>query len=356
MSIGLDIGKYSIKIVELEKVNNKISVKNIGKKNIFDNMKKYNHDKISKSQIAACIQDLCDKMKIKPKKIKQLTSSISGKSIDARQITTLEMPDNELIVSLELEAKKHVPLDGTDAIIDYHLLGTSQDKLDQINLILTTTTKNIITEHAELLKNCKFKPGIFDADPIAISNIHQHNNKLPEQGSDVLINIGNSTTTLIVWGENSSFFTREIDISGHHITKEIMRKFECDYLEAENKKIEEGIKSLDGESKKTEDETSSDAVMPGIMIEEKTIFNELVEEIRKTLRFYMKNNNNAFFNTFYISGGSSLLPGLNQFIADNLNVKVELLDPFKKIKNSKKLKNPPEFSVALGLALRGLEK
>ena len=32
MSIGLDIGKYSIKIVELEKTNNKISVKNIGKR------------------------------------------------------------------------------------------------------------------------------------------------------------------------------------------------------------------------------------------------------------------------------------------------------------------------------------
>ena len=77
-----------------------------------------------------------------------------------------------------------------------------------------------------------------------------------------------------------------------------MRKFECDYLEAENKKIEEGIKSLDGESKKTDEESNTDAVMPGIMIEEKTIFNELVEEIRKTLRFYMKNNNNAFFNTF----------------------------------------------------------
>ena len=41
-------------------------------------------------------------------------------------------------------------------------------KLDQINLILTTTTKNKISEHAEILKNCGFKPGIFDADPVAM--------------------------------------------------------------------------------------------------------------------------------------------------------------------------------------------
>ena len=359
MSIGLDIGKFSIKLIELEKSNDSISVKNIGKKNLFDDLNKFDHDKISKSQIKACIEDLCNQMKIKPKKIKNITSSLSGKLIDVRQISTLEMPDHELSVSLELEAKKHVPLDGTDAIIDYHLLGSNNEKLDQINLILSTTTKNIISEHAELLKNCKIKPGVFDADPIAISNIHQYSNELSEQGSDVLVNIGNSSTTIVVWGKNSSFFTREIEIAGDRINKELIRKYNFDYLSAESKKIENGIKSLDEdkENEEVSEESSEVDTMPGgIMIEEKTIFNELVDEIRKTLRFYMKNNNNSFFNTFYITGGGALLPGLDEFITNNLNVKVELLDPFKKINNSNKVDNPFEFSVALGLALRGLEK
>jgi type IV pilus assembly protein PilM len=358
MSIGIDIGKFSVKIVELEKTNDAVNVKNIGKKNLFDDLNKFDHDKISKSQIKACIDDLCNEMKIKPKKIKKLTSSLSGKLIDVRQISTLEMPDHELSVSLELEAKKHVPLDGTDAIIDYHLLGTNNEKLDQIDLILSTTTKNIISEHAELLKSCKMKPGIFDADPIAVSNIHQFSNELPEQGSDVLVNIGNSTTTVVVWGQNASFFTREIDIAGDKINKEIVRKYECDYSTAESKKNELGIKVLDEDNEKVNKEDTNEDANPisGIMIEEKTIYNELVDEIRKTLRFYMKNNNNSFFNTFYITGGSSLLPGLDEFIASNLNVKVELLDPFKKINNSNKTNNPFEYSIALGLALRGLDK
>ena len=37
--------------------------------------------------------------------------------VDIREIATLDMPDKELSVSLELEAKKHIPLDGTDPII-----------------------------------------------------------------------------------------------------------------------------------------------------------------------------------------------------------------------------------------------
>ena len=120
----------------------------------------------------------------------------------------------------------------------------------------------------------------------------------------------------------------------------------------------EGINSLnDAANSNSRDE--DDEVEPsnsGIMIEERTIFNDFVEEIRKTLRFYMKNNNNSFFNTFYILGGSSHLPGLNEFIANNLNVKVECLDPMKKISNDIKVNNQLKYSIALGLALRGLQK
>ena len=349
MSLGIDIGKFSVKIVELEKEQENIVIKNIGSKSLFDNLDSFNHDKITKSQIIACIQDLCNDLKIKPKKIKQITSSLSGKSIDVRQVATLDMPDNELVVSLELEAKKHVPLDGTDAVIDYHHLGSHQDKLDQINVILATTTKNKIKEHAEILKGSGFKPGIFDTDPIAMTNIHQYSNETLEQGSDVLINVGNSSTTLVVCGENSGFFTREIEIAGDHITKEVMRKFNTTYSEAEERKINQGTQVFSIDSESSGDNS-------GITIEDRTIFNDFVEEIRKTLRFYMKNNNNSFFNTFYLLGGSAKLKGLEQLIISNLNVKVEILDPLKNIKNDISIDNPQQFSIALGLALRGMEK
>ena len=54
--------------------------------------------------------------------------------------------------------------------------------------------------------------------------------------------------------------------------------------------------------------------------------------------------------------GAGDLGELTKFAFDNLNVKVELLDPFKKISNDTKIDNPLKYSIALGLALRGLEK
>ena len=137
--------------------------------------------------------------------------------VDIREIATLDMPDKELSVSLELEAKKHIPLDGTDPIIDYHHLGVNNKEIDKINVLLTSTTKNIIQEHATMIKNSGFKPNIFDTDPIAISNNYQFNYELPEEGTDVILNIGNSSTNVVVWGKNCPFFSRNIDISGNYL-------------------------------------------------------------------------------------------------------------------------------------------
>ena len=345
MSFALDIGKFSIKIVELEKVNDKIKIVNLDSITIVEDLDTYNIDKLSKSQISASIQDLSSKLNIKPKKIKNLISSLPGTYVDTRQVSILDMPDNELLQALELEAKKHVPLDGTEAIIDYHHIGKDTHELDKINLLLTTTTKNHIKDHAEILKNSGFKPGIFDTDPIALCNLLQFSYDLPDTGANVILNIGHSSTSLIVFGNNTSYFSREIDIAGNQISKSLVRDNSIRYSEAEEKKHKEGINAFDSENEDSEDTIS---------VEKRTILNDLVDEIRKTLRFYMKNNSQAFFNQFYLSGGCSKMIGLDGFIADSLNVKVEIINPLNKVEYDKTLDNPGEFSIAIALALRGL--
>jgi len=351
MSLGLDIGKHSVKIVELATNNGQVEVKNFGIKPIFEDMNKFNLDKISKSQIEATIQDLINELGINPKRIKKLTSSISGTLVDIREISTLDMPDDELAVSLELEAKKHIPLDGTDAIIDYHHLGVNNKEIDKINILLASTTKNIIKEHADIIKKSGFKPNIFDSDPIAIANTYNYNNELPKEGADVILNIGNSATTLIVWGENCPFFTRTIDLSGNFFTNEIMREFKVDYKTGEDMKFEKGI-DVFSDNKEATDESSENI---GISIEKRTPYNEFSEDIKRTLRFYIKNNSQAFFNKFYITGGSAMLPGLKSFIASTLNVEVEILNPLKNINNNTSIENINQFSTAIGLAIRGLD-
>ena len=128
-----------------------------------------------------------------------------------------------------------------------------------------------------------------------------------------------------------------------------MKKNEVDYSEAESLKIEKGINILESQSTPEESGFS-------IQVSEKTIFTNFVEEIRKSLRYYMKSSPDAFFNKIYLTGGSANLLGLKDFISTNLNSNVELLDPFEKIKLNESLENPYQYSVAVGCALRGIKK
>jgi type IV pilus assembly protein PilM len=349
MSIGIDFGYSSVKIVQLEKRSDKYVLQKVGIKSVVDDLNKYDPEKISKSQWTAAVMDLCKEMKINPKKMKKAVSSISGTNISAKQITTLEMSDEELVASLEFEAKKHIPLDGTEAVLDYHILGYHPTELDKINVLLLSTTKNIINNHAEIIKNAGFKGGIFDADPVAIVNTYLANHEKPEEGVDVILNIGNMSSSLIVWGKNHQFFNRELSYGGHHFTKATMKTHQVDYNSAEGIKIKEGVESCSEVSNDDSDSAFS------IQVADKTIYSKLIDEIRKTLRYYIKTNNQAFFKKFYLSGGSANLIGLKEMIHENLNVEIEIIDPFTNMENNEDNENPAQYVIATGLAIRGLE-
>ena len=91
MSIGIDIGLSTVKIVEIVKNGNKYFVEKAGIKHLIPELSKYNPDKINKSHWVSAIQDLSKELGIQTKKVKCITSNISGKNVSVRQITTLEM-------------------------------------------------------------------------------------------------------------------------------------------------------------------------------------------------------------------------------------------------------------------------
>ena len=350
MSIGIDFGFSDIKIIYAEKnAEGEIEIKNAGSHPVKTGDQDFDPENLATAHWTAASQELTQKLGITPKKIKDPISSISGRNSSIKQLTTLEMERSELTDSLEFEARKHIPMDGTEPVIDFHILGQNETELDKNDVLLIATTKNTILQHDKIKKSSGFKSGIFDSDPISLSNTYNHFHDLPEEGVDIIINIGNFSTTLIAWGQKHRFFTREIDIAGYHFTKEIMQKRNIDYNSAEEIKRKEGIDSL-----KDDASTDSEIDPLAIKVAESTIFNKLSDELRKTLRYYMKSSNQAFFNKFYICGGSAYVPGLIDFIAGNLNIDIEILNPFEGNTEFSDIENPAQYAVAFGCALRGL--
>ena len=344
MNIGIDFGHYSIKIVALE--NDKIHA--IGEKKIAEEIIGFNLDKLEPSHWVSAFRSLCEELNIKIKKTDIVTTSINGSKISIKPMTTLEMEESELVDLLNFEAKKHIPLDGSDPVVDYHVLGQNPKEIDKIDIILVATTQKIIKAHNSIIKSCGIKNPIFDADPLALLNCHKYNYDTIENSVDVLINIGLINSTIVVYGKNQEIFTREITIAGNSITSELMKILDADYDASESAKLDKGVNSFNGLNEQNEEET--------IQVSQKNILSELSDEIRKTLRYYMKSKVGVSYDKFYLSGGSAVMIGLKDFLNTSLNVDFVTLDPFIKTELNKNVDNPSKYSIAFGLALRELEK
>ena len=91
-------------------------------------------------------------------------------------------------------------------------------------------------------------------------------------------------------------------------------------------------------------------------MENTSVISDLSNEIRKTLRYYMKSKSNTSYNRFLISGGASKLLGLIDFLTSDLNIELEQFDCVQNLKFSNKVKDTANYSIAIGLALRGTLK
>ena len=142
MSIGIDIGRYQIKIVQLQKTPKGYSLQNYGMEPVFDDEKDYDPERLNEDVIIAAAERLLNRLKINPKRVKRLTSGLSNQLSSIRQMKMMSTDDEEeLATALQFEARKHIPMDGTDALMDFQILGEDPQEMDKLNVLLVASTQ-----------------------------------------------------------------------------------------------------------------------------------------------------------------------------------------------------------------------
>ncbi len=190
MILGLDIGRQYIKAVVIDKHKSGHKLVNHGIRLVPEPNQTFDPEKITQPHWVMAIRELMKEMKINPKRVKNLVTGLNGSDVSVKQITTMDMPEDELHSSMTFEARKHIPMDGSDAVIDFQIFGSNTKEVDKIDVALVACTKKTSTAHLDLLKEVGFKPGIVDVDPIAVMNSFSYANELPEDGAVVLLDIG----------------------------------------------------------------------------------------------------------------------------------------------------------------------
>ena len=351
MFVGLDIGRQYVKVVAMNKLKDGFKIIDAGFRLVPDPNQAYDPDKLDTHHWVMAIKELLRQQNLNPKKIKLMATGISGSAASVKQITTMEMPAEELDSAMTFEARKHIPMDGTDAVIDYQILGSNEKEVDKIDIGLVACTKGVLNSHINLLKESGLKPGVIDVDPIAVTNAFTFVKEMPSDGLAVLLDIGAMSSSLVVWGSGQQYFTRELPVGGHQFVQEIIKKNNISYTEAQDLLYKDGVSSIINKN----DEINA----TGLSVAEKSVYDNLIEDMRRSLRFYAKQTGQSFFLKILLTGGAGSTPGLAELISSKLNIETDILNPFEGLEVAEDitLENPSQYALAMGLCIRaGIEE
>jgi len=342
-SIGIDIGSHSIKLVHLKKLHQGFKLLNYEIKSTVPEGIEYTLSDLSPERYAPILSGMLKTTKINPKKIKHIVSSVGGDNTSLKQIKTIFLPDEELESALFFEAKKHLPIGGSEMVLDYQVLNI-EEKTNNMNILLAATTKDVLAEHSNILSGAEITPGIVDVESLAVANSFALNTVM-EDGVYVILNLGAHKTNMVIYGPKAKFFARDINWGGFNITKDLMKKHNISFEEADKMKLESGII----EEKKAEKKS-----MLALNISEKSTQEQIALEVKRSLRFYVKEAGNSDFRKILLIGGTAKLNGLVEYFTEQLNIPTEIYNPYVNLEMPEKFKNKqdPQLALALGLAMR----
>jgi len=343
-SIGIDIGTHSVKLVHLKRLNDGFKLLNYEVKPTVPEGIEYVPSDLRRDRYTPIITEMMRSLKINPKKVNHLVTAVGGEQVSIKQIKTIFLPDDELESALFFEAKKHLAISGGDMVLDFQVLSI-EEKTNNMNVLLCATTKDHLRLHTEILQNSGLTPHFVDAEALAVANSFALN-AFAEEGVYVILNLGAHRTNMVVYGNKSKFFSRDIDFGGFHFTKDIMREQDLEWEEAEKFKYAHGLKGPKKEA--------TSISLSTLDITDKPTEESIALEVKRSLRYYVKEAGNSDFRKVLLTGGSAKLIGLQEYFEENLNIPTEIYDPFYNLEMPERFRSrkDPQLALALGLAMR----
>ncbi|MFH1745318.1 MAG: type IV pilus assembly protein PilM, partial [bacterium] len=334
--LGVDIGSSNIKIVELAKDNERPRLLTYG---FSEDIKNFDWQKNVKTT-AQIINKICDEAGVSTK---SAIAALPTFSVFSSVLNLSNVNKRELSSAIHWEAKKVIPLPLDEMILDWQeIKDGANNKNNNIKVLLTGAPRTLINKYIEIFKEARINLLSLETETFSLIRSILGNDK----SRAALVEIGAGTTDVSIVDKGIPMFNRSINVGGMTITKALSRNLNITTERAEQFKYDLGISSID----------SHEGNVPKIIIE---TVSPIVNEIKYALSLYEKKNKGKV-DKIILSGGSSLLPNLPNYLSKILNIKVVIGDPWSRIQYHQDLRPllneiGPGMSVAVGLALRNMD-
>lgn len=334
--LGLDIGSYSVKVAEIIR-----SFKSFELVHFYEKPVQYNDVLTREESLSAAVQAILEDNALV---WDDVITALPGDRVATRLITLPFGNMRKIDQTVQFEIEDYLPFELDQVVSDYH--ATVIDK-NLSKVMIAYTSKGEFVKDLTLLNNAGVDPRIISMEGAELINL-MHFGIVPPETSYAIVDIGHSKTTVTIGRGKRLIIARTIPIAGRHINEAISNRMHLPLDESARLKVEAGRMTID-EAYNTDDLTK------GINESIRAVVDDLLIHIRQTFFSYRDEEGEAV-SGLYLSGGTSRLPGLDQYLSYKLRLNVTFLDctEFHFSRLDKAEVHPSLVAQSLALALRGV--
>lgn len=288
--------------------------------------------------------------------------AVPGQTGLARFVKLPPVEEKKIPDIVRFEAKQQIPFPLDEVVWDWQTIrrGEIAEGFVENEIGLFALKRDVVFKALQVFRDLKIEVHIVQMTPLALLNWAVYDvlgrsgaleDQPPEPDRDgkipcvVVLDLGTDGSNLVITDGYRIIWQRPVPVGGNHFTRVLSKDFKLTFAKAEH---------LKRNATKAEDPRKVFQSM-------RSIFTDLAGEISRSLGYFTSQHRDAKVDRIIGIGNGFRLPGMQKFLEQSLEVKVERLSEFGRLKGEEVVKAPtfyentPTFAAAYGLALQGLE-
>ena len=300
--IGLDIGSYSIKAVEIINTFNSYEITNFYE-NVIPHLEGVPLDAI----VPNCMEQLFTENNLQADRI---VTAMPGQFISSRILPFNFSDPRKIEQAAYAVVEEAVPFNMDDMILDHQILGAQGAKTLTLAVM---TRKAFLKNFLDLLQRISIDPKLVDVDSLAFYNLSSYMN-VESNECFAMVDVGHEKTSLCIVRDGVLKMFRSINLGGRYVTEFLARDLEVSFHEAQRVKHEHSrvlCSAYQGEELEGQDR---------LVAERMTLAcNAIIKELGRTL-YSFKNWEKTPLTKLFLSGGTSRITNFHTFLEDQLEL------------------------------------
>lgn len=333
---GIDVGQCSLKAIKLQATDEGVEMLAadvVEHESIISQVESDAPELIGKA-----IETFLSRNEIKDSRV---VVSVPGQQTLTRFTKMPPVEKKKLPDMVQYEASQQIPFDMDEVVWDYQIF--AEDDSPDVEVGIFAIRKELIRNHLTHFLNKGIEPVIVQTSPLASYNAAMYEWPAADGEATILLDMGALATDLIVY-EGNRIWSRPVPIGGNRFTEALVSAFKISFRKAERLKRS----------------ASTSKYARQVFQAMRPVFADLVSEIQRSIGFYTSTHREARIRRILGMGNAFKLPGLQKFLLQNLQIKVEKTTGFKKLNwaggdmPAAYTEHVMSFGVAYGLGLQGL--